>query len=78
MIWRKFIGKLTSPIFVPLRKFVIWMDNKLGTCEYKLSLEPRWESEEEIENVNKDDNKISELMQKVSKDKAALADWGDN
>jgi hypothetical protein len=43
---RKFLSRLTSPLFVPLRKFVVWGDNKFGTCDMKLSLEPRWREEE--------------------------------
>lgn len=39
---RKFIGRLTSPIFVPLRRFVVWGDTRFGTCDMKLTLEPRW------------------------------------
>ncbi len=39
------IGKLTSPLFVPLRKFVAWGDNKFGTCDHKLVVMPRDEKE---------------------------------
>jgi hypothetical protein len=39
---RKFLSKITSPIFVPLRKLVVWGDSKFGTCDMKLSIEPRW------------------------------------
>ena len=39
---RKFLSKITSPIFVPLRRFVVWGDSKFGTCNMKLSIEPRW------------------------------------
>ena len=39
---RKFLSKITSPIFVPLRRFVVWGDSKFGTCDMKLSIEPRW------------------------------------
>ena len=38
---RRIIGKFTSPLFVPLRKLVVWGDNKFGTCNYVLSIEPR-------------------------------------
>jgi hypothetical protein len=47
---RRFLSRLTSPFFVPLRRFVVWGDSKFGTCDMKLTLEPRWEdtrSEEE-------------------------------
>jgi len=38
---KKLIGKITSPIFVPLRKFVAWGDDKFGTCDHKLAVVPR-------------------------------------
>ena len=38
---RKLIGKITSPIFVPLRKLVVWGDEQFGTCDHKLSVVPR-------------------------------------
>jgi len=38
---KKLIGKITSPIFVPLRKFVAWGDDKFGTCDHKLMVVPR-------------------------------------
>tara|TARA_B100000902_G_scaffold248252_2_gene234946 strand:- start:10428 stop:10610 length:183 start_codon:yes stop_codon:yes gene_type:complete len=41
---RKLLSKITSPIFVPLRKFVVWGDSKFGTCDMKLSIEPRWDN----------------------------------
>ncbi len=40
---RKIIGKITSPIFVPLRKLVVWGDNNFGTCDHKLVLIKREE-----------------------------------
>ena len=40
---RKLIGKFTSPIFVPLRKLVVWGDNNFGTCDHKLVVVPREE-----------------------------------
>ena len=33
---RKVIGKITSPIFVPLRKIVAWGDQNFGTCDSTL------------------------------------------
>jgi hypothetical protein len=42
---RKWIGKITSPIFVPLRKLVAWGDNNFGTCDHKLVVVPREEEE---------------------------------
>ena len=43
---RRLIGSITSPIFVPLRKFVVWGDQNFGTCDYQLALEPRGREEE--------------------------------
>jgi len=40
---RQFLSRLTSPIFIPLRRLVIWSDTRFGTCDVKLSLEPRWD-----------------------------------
>ena len=41
---RRIIGKITSPFFVPLRKLVVWGDKNFGTCDMKLTLEPRWDN----------------------------------
>jgi|TARA_R100000742_G_C4273526_1_gene93096 hypothetical protein len=41
MNWRKVVGKITSPIFVPLRKVLVWGDQNFGSCDYQLSLEKR-------------------------------------
>ena len=38
---RRMIGKVTSPIFVPLRKLVVWSDENFGTCDHKLTVVPR-------------------------------------
>ena len=38
---RFFIGRLTSPFFVPLRKLVVWGDDNFGTCDHKLTVVPR-------------------------------------
>lgn len=40
---RRWIGKLTSPFFVPLRKLIVWSDSKIGTCDHKLILVKREE-----------------------------------
>lgn len=69
---RKLIGKFTSPIFVPLRKLVVWSDNNFGTCDYKLSLEPRVIQENTTYEGEIHVKEISELMKKVSKDRAEL------
>ena len=70
---RKIIRKITSPIFVPIRKFVVWSDTKFGTCDMKLTLEPRW-NDSLVGFADMDDGVVvaSELMKKVSKDKANL------
>ena len=70
---RKFLSRLTSPIFVPLRKLVVWGDNKFGTCDMKLSLEPRYEEETPKQEVQE----ISELEKKLSKDRANIEGLGD-
>lgn len=38
---RRTIARLTSPLFVPLRKLLVWFDDKLGTCDHQLVLQPR-------------------------------------
>lgn len=75
MNFRRNIGKITSPVFVPLRRLIAWTDDKFGTCDHQLVLQPRpcfvsFESEP-IEQ-------ISELMKKVSKDKANLQGLNDS
>ena len=42
---RSIIGRITSPIFVPLRKFVVWGDDRFGTCDMKLIVTPRDDEE---------------------------------
>jgi len=44
---RRFIGKITSPLFVPLRRFVAWGDDKFGTCDHKMVVVPREDKESE-------------------------------
>ncbi len=39
--FRSMIGKITSPIFVPLRRFVVWGDKNFGTCDSRLEIVPR-------------------------------------
>ena len=65
---RQIIGKITSPFFVPLRKLVVWGDKNFGTCDMKLSIEPRYHALDGFADMD-DIPQISELMQKVSKDK---------
>ena len=38
---RRMIGKITSPFFVPLRRLIAWSDEKFGTCDHQLVLQPR-------------------------------------
>ena len=77
MSLRRLIGKITSPFFVPLRKLVVWGDNKFGTCDMKLSLEPRWnDTLVGFADIDEPSDTLSELMKKVSKDKANLHNWG--
>ena len=38
---RRLIGKLTTPIFVPLRRFIVWGDKTFGTCDYTLTIKRR-------------------------------------
>ena len=69
------MGKLRAPVFVPLRRLIAWTDDKFGTCDHQLVLQPRpcfisFESEP-VEQ-------ISELMKKVSKDEANLQGLNDS
>jgi len=43
---RKLIGKITSPVFVPLRRLVAWGDQNFGTCDHTLMVVPRTENSE--------------------------------
>tara|TARA_B100000902_G_scaffold213734_1_gene203262 strand:+ start:1423 stop:1713 length:291 start_codon:yes stop_codon:yes gene_type:complete len=75
---RRFIGKFTSPIFVPLRRFVAWADQSFGTCDHRLVVVPVMNCalnlpEPEPEKVIP--KKASELEVKLSKDKANMRTW---
>mgnify|MGYP006883058566 CR=1 FL=1 len=73
---RRLLSKITSPIFVPLRRFVVWGDNTFGTCDMKLTLEPRWESPlNGFADI--DEESLSELQKKLSKDKANIVGLGE-
>ena len=78
---RRMIARLTSPVFVPLRKLLVWLDDKLGTCDHQLVLQPRPCFVEFDNNADpsgkyqEQAEKLSELMKKVSKDKANLEWW---
>lgn len=76
-IVRQGVGRLTSPIFVPLRRLVVWGDDKFGTCDMKLSIEPRKENVlDGFADIDTPAEPASELMKKVSKDKANLTNLG--
>ena len=70
---KRAIGKFTSPIFIPLRRFVVWNDQQFGTCDMKLSLEHRWEEKISQKSVET----ISELQKKISKDNANIKGLGE-
>ena len=74
MKFRMRIGRLTSPFFVPLRRLVVWMDNKFGTCDHQLVLQPRTCYLKLPESPPTP--KISELEKKISKDKANIVGLG--
>ena len=75
---RKVLSKITSPIFVPLRRFVVWGDKTFGTCDMKLSIEPRWESPlSGFADIDEETVRISELQGKVSKDKVNITGLGE-
>ena len=78
MSLRRIIGKITSPFFVPLRKLVVWGDRNFGTCDMKLTLEPRYDTSlDGFADIDEDTTtQASELMKKVSKDKANLHGLG--
>ena len=68
------LSKITSPFFVPLRRLIVWLDDKVGTCDHQLVLQPRpcfvtFETDPVLQ--------ISELEKKVSKDKANLQGLGN-
>ena len=73
---RRLLSKITSPIFVPLRRFVVWGDKTFGTCDMNLTLEPRWETPlDGFADI--DEEPISELQKKLSKDQANLVGLGE-
>lgn len=70
MSLRKLVGKFTSPIFIPLRKFIIWGDTRFGTCDMKLTLESRWENPlNGFADMDEETKEISKLMGTVSKER---------
>ena len=79
MGWRRRLSRFTSPFFVPLRRLVVWSDQKFGTCDMKLSLEPRYDSVlDGFADMDDSSAPISELMKKVSKDQANLVGLGQS
>ena len=80
-IVRKWLGRLTSPFFVPLRRFVVWGDKTFGTCDMKLSIEPRYEDHplRGFADIDETSNeRLSELQIKLSKDKANIEGLGES
>ena len=80
-IVRKWLGRLTSPFFVPLRRLVVWGDKTFGTCDMKLTLEPRYEDHPLKGFADIDESSIerlSELQIKLSKDKANIEGLGES
>ena len=80
MSFRKWIGKITSPIFVPLRKMVSWSDETFGTCDHRLVVVPRDASAKVGESDGLErkvkTEQISMLEKKISKDKANIEGLG--
>ncbi len=80
MSLRKWVGKITSPIFVPLRKMVSWSDETFGTCDHRLVVVPRDASakfsEEDNHNHIEKTKKLSMLEKKISKDKVNIEGLG--
>ncbi len=73
---RRSLSKFTSPLFVPLRRLVVWMDDKFGTCDHQLVLQPR-ACYLELP-ISEPVEQISELEKKLSKDKADMVGLGDD
>jgi len=79
---RKWLGRLTSPFFVPLRRFVVWGDRKFGTCDMKLTIEPRYDDNPLRGFADIDEGTssttISELGKKHAKEKANMQGLGES
>ena len=79
---RKWLGRLTSPFFVPLRRLVVWGDKTFGTCDMKLTLEPRYDENPLRGFADIDESSsqttLSELEKKISKDKANIQGLGES
>ncbi len=78
---RKWLGRLTSPFFVPLRRFVVWGDKTFGTCDMKLTIEPRYDDPlRGFADMDESSSQItlSELEKKLSKDKVNIEGLGES
>ena len=78
---RKWLGRLTSPFFVPLRRFIVWGDKTFGTCDMKLTLEPRYQDHplRGFADIDESTNeRLSELQIKLSKDRANIEALGES
>ena len=78
---RKWLGRLTSPFFVPLRRFIVWGDKTFGTCDMKLTLEPRYQDHplRGFADIDESTNeRLSELQTKLSKDRANIEGLGES
>jgi len=65
------VGRITSPVFVPLRRLIVWLDGKVGTCDHQLVLERR-SCFIEMDLYQEPVEQISEINKKLSKDRATL------
>ncbi len=78
---RKWLGRLTSPFFVPLRRFIVWGDKTFGTCDMKLTLEPRYQDHplRGFADIDESTNeRLSELQIKLSNDRANIEGLGES
>ncbi len=77
---RRKLSRFTSPFFVPLRRLVVWLDDKIGSCDHQLVLQPRAcfvDLADPTGKYQQQVKQISELERKVSKDKANIVGLGD-
>ena len=79
---RRALSKITSPFFVPLRRLIVWLDDKVGTRDHQLVLQPRacfvdLSKADPTGKYQEQAKQISELERKVSKDKANIVGLGD-
>ncbi len=79
---RRTLSRFTSPFFVPLRRLIVWLDDKVGTCDQQLVLQPRacfldYSKSDPTGKYQQQAKQISELERKVSKDKANIVGLGE-